>query len=211
MQLLYQGKLTKKQVQAWIVNRFFLQSNITIKDAAIISNCPVPEVRRIWLARTLRREGLGDIVGDVDGWLGFAEAAGIRKEKLLKTSCLPGVRFAVDGLVNFAKRANWLDGISTSLYEIPAKDELLKRTVALKTNYTWIDPVGMKFFSSRISRIERDADAVIDLVLTYTKDSRSLRSAVQSALFMSNVVWTIHDAIFMNYVVQDMPLSHNSV
>ncbi len=207
MQLLYRGRLSKKQVQAWIVNRFYLQNNITSKDAAILSNCPIPEVRRIWLSRTLRREGMGDTVGDVDGWLAFAEAAGLRRETVSGARCLPGVRFAVEGLVSYAKSATWLDGIATSLYELPAKEELAKRTMALKEHYQWVRPEGMKFFASRMARIDRDAEAVVDLVTAYADGAKSLKSAVDAALNMSDVIWCIHDSIYMNYVALDSPLS----
>lgn len=207
MQLLYRGKLSKKQVQAWIVNRFYLQNSIGSKDAAVVSNCPLPDVRRIWIGRTLRREGMGDSVGDVDGWLGFAESAGLRKDTVLRARCLPGVRFAVDGLVNFARRATWLEGIATSLYEVPAKAELIKRTEALKEHYGWIRPEGMKFFVSRIARVDRDSDVVVDLVTAHAKDRSRQDAALRAALQMSDVTWSIHDAIYMNYVAMDSPLS----
>jgi len=207
MQLLYKGRLTRKQVQAWVVNRFYLQNSIASKDAAIMSNCPLPEVRRIWLSRALRREGMGDAVGDVDGWLGFAEAAGLRKETVIAARCLPGVRFAVESLVSFARRASWLEGIATSLYEVPAREELIKRTKALKAHYAWIRPEGMRFFVSRIARIERDANTVVDLVASYGGDAKGLESAVKAALHMSEVIWSIHDSIYMNYVAVDSPLS----
>jgi len=207
MTALYDGKLTKKQIQAWIINRFYLQNNIASKDAAIVSNCPIPEVRRIWLSRSLRREGMGDSVGDIDGWLEFAEAAGLRKEKVMGAKCLPGVRFAVDGLVNFARRSTWLEGIATSLYEVLAREELVKRTNALKKHYTWISPGGLKFFHSRLGRIEIDSGVVVDLVSTYATEKRSQTEAIQAALQMSDVIWCIHDAIYMNYVAMDSPLS----
>jgi pyrroloquinoline-quinone synthase len=207
MQLLYKGKLTKKQVQAWIVNRFYLQNSIASKDAAIMSNCPLPEVRRIWLSRALRREGMGDAIGDVDGWLGFSEASGLRRETVVSARCLPGVRFAVESLVSFARRASWQEGIATSLYEVPAKEELVKRTRALKEHYGWIRPDGLRFFVSRIARIQRDADTVLDLVKSYSKDTAGLESAVAAALHMSEVIWSIHDSIYMNYVAVDSPLS----
>ncbi|MDA4127680.1 MAG: pyrroloquinoline quinone biosynthesis protein C [Thaumarchaeota archaeon] len=206
MQLLYRGRLTKKQVQAWIINRFYLQNSIGSKDAAIISNCPFPEVRRIWISRALRREGMGETVGDIDGWLEFAEAAGLRRERVLKAHCLPGVKFAVEGLMGFVRRASWLEGVATSLYEVPAKGELLKRVAALKTHYEWIRPSGMRFFVSRIARIDRDAASTVDLVTNYANDRSLRRSALSAALFMSDVTWSIHDAIYVNYVTGDVPL-----
>ncbi len=207
MQLLYRGKLSKMQIQAWVINRFYLQNNIASKDAAIISNCPIPEVRRIWLSRMLRREGMGETVGDVDGWLDFAEAVGLDRRLVVKARCLPGVRFAVGGLVDFVRKGTWLEGVATSLYEIRAREELASRIRALKTRYEWIEPDGLKFFLSRLGRVDRDANAVVELVTSYADGNADLKSAALAALRMSEVIWSIHDAVYVNYVVADSRLS----
>src|SRR6476661_7530545 len=54
------GALSQPQVRGWIANRFYYQKNIPIKDAAIISNCPIREVRRIWLHRISDHDGVTD-------------------------------------------------------------------------------------------------------------------------------------------------------
>ena len=41
-----EGKLDRKQMQGWVANRFYYQINIPLKDAAVLANCPVREVRR---------------------------------------------------------------------------------------------------------------------------------------------------------------------
>jgi pyrroloquinoline-quinone synthase len=43
-----EGGLSRHQVQGWVANRFYYQENIPRKDAAILANCPLPEVRRRW-------------------------------------------------------------------------------------------------------------------------------------------------------------------
>lgn len=207
MQSFYKGRLTKKQVRAWIVNRFYLQNSIGSKDAAILSNCPIPEVRRIWISRTLRREGMGGSVGDVDGWLTLAEAAGLKRDKVVKARCLPGVRFAVNDLVNFARRAEWLAGVSTSLYEILAKQELVKRVDAFKTHYRWVRPEGLKFFMSRLANLDRDSESTMSLIATYATNRHAQDGALKAATYMCEVVWNIHDAVYMEYVIRDSPLS----
>src|SRR6188472_2991392 len=49
--LMNDGKLDSKQLQGWVANRFYYQTCIPIKDAAILSNCPEREVRRVWIKR----------------------------------------------------------------------------------------------------------------------------------------------------------------
>ena len=49
--LMYEGKLTQTQMQAWVANRYYYQIAIPMKDAAILSNCPDRELRRGWIQR----------------------------------------------------------------------------------------------------------------------------------------------------------------
>ena len=44
--LMHEGGLTERQLQGWVANRLAYQRAIPRKDAAIISNCPDPDVRR---------------------------------------------------------------------------------------------------------------------------------------------------------------------
>ncbi len=53
-----EGQLSPEALRGWVANRFYYQRNIPIKDAAILSNCPVREVRRIWIHRILDHDGV---------------------------------------------------------------------------------------------------------------------------------------------------------
>ena len=39
--LMNDGKLSREQLQVWAANRFYYQKNIPIKDAIVLSRCPV--------------------------------------------------------------------------------------------------------------------------------------------------------------------------
>jgi pyrroloquinoline-quinone synthase len=207
MLMLYQGKLTPKQVRAWIINRFYLQKNIPIKDAAILSNCPETDVRRLWIGRILKREGLGGSIGDVEGWVGFAESAGLARDEILRAKCLPGVRFAVDGYVNFARRADWTEGVAASLIEYFAKGELIKRIEAFKRHYLWIEPEGYRFFMSRLGQLDEANETTIRIVLRYCQTRATQLRAIDAAESMADIYWSLHDAIYVAYVIQDRPLA----
>ena len=159
------------------------------------------------MSRALRREGLERAPGDVDGWLEFAEGAGLRRDQLLAAKCLPGVRFAVDGLVNFARRSTWYESVATSLYEIFAANELNQRVEALKTHYRWIQPSGFRFYLTRLSQLDQDASVTLDVVMKFGITREQQKLAMSAALFFSDVVWSLHDAVYMNYVVIDSPIS----
>ncbi len=104
--MLNTGKATPEQIRGWVANRFYYQINIPLKDAAILANCDDREVRRNWVQRILDHDGHGADPGGIDSWLRLAEAVGLTRAFVESLSEVrPGVRFAVDAYVNFARRA----------------------------------------------------------------------------------------------------------
>jgi len=71
------GRLSRRQLQGWIANRFYYQENIPRKDAAILSNCPDPEVRRRWIRRITDHDGTAAGDGGIEAWLRLGQAAGL--------------------------------------------------------------------------------------------------------------------------------------
>ncbi|HEY1629345.1 MAG TPA: hypothetical protein VGF52_05770, partial [Tepidisphaeraceae bacterium] len=77
------GKLSPEQIRGWVANRFYYQKNIPLKDAAILSNCLIREVRRLWLHRITDHDGTSDGGGGLEAWLRLAEACGLPREAVL--------------------------------------------------------------------------------------------------------------------------------
>ena len=55
--LLHGGKLNHGQVQAWVLNRFYYQARIPLKDAALLSRMEDPDLRRSWRKRIEEHDG----------------------------------------------------------------------------------------------------------------------------------------------------------
>src|SRR5262245_24067499 len=51
--LMNTGKLDKAAIQGWTANRFYYQTAIPVKDAAIMANCRDRDVRRQWVQRII--------------------------------------------------------------------------------------------------------------------------------------------------------------
>ena len=146
-QAMYAGRATREQIQGWVANRFYYQLNIPLKDAAILANCPDRDVRREWLQRMLDHDGAPGSEGGIEAWLRLGEAVGLDREQVLSQELvLPGVRFAVDAYVNFARRACWQEAASSSLTELFAPQIHQSRLDAWPTHYPWIDPAGYQLF-----------------------------------------------------------------
>ena len=76
--LLHTGKLDQGQVQAWALNRYYYQSRIPMKDAALLSRCEDRELRREWLVRLLDHDGIGEQEGGIARWLRLCQGARAR-------------------------------------------------------------------------------------------------------------------------------------
>ena len=64
--LMHEGRLTPRQLQGWVANRLAYQRAVPRKDAAILSNCPDPDVRRLWLQRIVDHDGTEPGTGGID-------------------------------------------------------------------------------------------------------------------------------------------------
>src|SRR5437667_12026340 len=49
--LMHEGQLTRLQLQQWVLNRYYYQTRIPIKDALILSKAEDSHFQRIWLLR----------------------------------------------------------------------------------------------------------------------------------------------------------------
>lgn len=148
---MHNGEATREQIRGWVANRFYYQTSIPIKDAAIMANCPQPETRRKWVQRILDHDGYGGSEGGIEAWLRPGEAVGLQRDALLSEELvLPGVRFAVDAYVNFARRACWQEAACSSLTELFAPQIHQSRLDSWPQHYPWIDAAGYDYFRSRL-------------------------------------------------------------
>src|SRR6266568_1054354 len=126
--LMNSGRLPPEAIRIWVSNRFYYQEQIPVKDAAIVANCPLREVRRLWIHRIIDHDGTQGEEGGIGAWLGLGEACGLSREELLAgRQVAPGVRFAVDAYVDFARRQPWPIAVASSLTELFAPDLMAKR------------------------------------------------------------------------------------
>ncbi|HEX9384627.1 MAG TPA: hypothetical protein VF908_14580, partial [Gemmatimonadaceae bacterium] len=103
--LMHDGELSRGQLQAWVLNRYYYQSVIPIKDAIIVSRSDDPEFRRVWRKRIADHDGDSDSKdGGIKRWLKLAEATGLDAERVAsKREVLPGTRYAVNEYLNLVR------------------------------------------------------------------------------------------------------------
>jgi pyrroloquinoline-quinone synthase len=194
------GQLSPEAIRGWVANRFYYQSQIPIKDAAIVSNCPLREVRRAWLYRISEHDGIQGEEGGIATWLRLGEACGVPREELLDgRHLLPAVRFAVDAYVHFARIQPWPVAIASSLTELFAPDLMARRLEAFQTHYKWVPSWGFDYFQRRLTQARKDSDSALDLTLRYCTTPELQQAAVKALSFKCDILWAMLDAIDLKY------------
>lgn len=200
--MLNSGRATPEQIRGWVANRFYYQASIPIKDAAILANCPDRAVRKRWVQRILDHDGYGEEAGGIEAWLRLAEAVGLAREHVESMSeVLPGVRFAVDAYVNFARRAPWQEAVCSSLTELFAPEIHKQRLANWPEHYPWIDPDGLHYFRSRVSLARRDVEQGLEVTLDHFRTLEQQQRALEVLKFKLDVLWSMNDALAQKYGV----------
>ena len=194
------GRCTREQIQGWVANRFYYQINIPLKDAAILSNCPDREIRREWIKRIVDHDGREGDEGGIEAWLQLGMACGVPREEITSLQhVLPGVRFAVDAYVNFARTRPWQEAVCSSLTELFAPEIHKNRLAGWPQHYPWIEQTGLTYFRNRLSQARRDVEHGLAITLENFRTRDEQERALDILQFKLDVLWSMLDAMQMTY------------
>lgn len=198
--MLNEGNASREQIRGWVANRYYYQISIPVKDAAVLSNCPDRAMRREWIHRILDHDGYGDDAGGIEAWTQLALAVGLARDELEDLRhVLPGVKFAVDAYVNFARRAPWQEAVCSSLTELFAPKIHKERLANWPEHYPWIDPTGLQYFRNRVSQARRDVEQALAVTLDYFKTRAEQERALGILKFKLDILWAMNDAMALKY------------
>jgi pyrroloquinoline-quinone synthase len=204
--MMHAGSLNKEQLAAWVLNRFYYQTRIPIKDAILLSKSNDPAWRRQWIRRIQDHDGRIDDDGHVkDGgielWLRLAEGVGLDRDRVLSLEdVLPGVRFACDAYVTLVKERPLVEGVASSLTEFFAPDLMSARIVAWETHYPWVDSKVLAYFRERVTRARRDSREAIDFVVKNATTREAQEACVRALITKCEILWSLLDAVHTRYV-----------
>ena len=199
--LLHDGKLSRAQVQAWALNRYYYQSRIPAKDATLLARLPTADLRRAWRSRLVDHDGDEPGKGGVARWLHLARGVGLDPSYVESTEgILPGTRFAVDAYVAFVRDRTVLEAVASSLTEMFSPGIIAERVSGMLRNYDWVSQDTLAYFTPRLTQAPKD----VDFALAYINEhatTRALQEAVLAALrFKCDVLWSQLDALHYAYV-----------
>jgi pyrroloquinoline-quinone synthase len=194
--LMHEGKLTREQLQAWVLNRYYYQTRIPIKDALIVAKSEDPAFRRGWIHRIHDHDGDGPDSGGLALWLRLAQAVGLDRDEVASCrSVLPGVRFACDAYVELVRQAPLVVAVASSLTEMFAPDLMSARIAAWETHYPWVGAEALGYFKVRVTRARRDGEEGLAFVVA-NATSRALQDACVGALVKkTEILWHLLDCV----------------
>ena len=201
---LNRGELAPYQVRGWVANRFYYQTQIPRKDAAVLANCTDRAERRRWIERILDHDGRGDHqgghAGGIEAWCHLGTAAGLARRDIESLRHVqPGVRFAVDAYVNFARGAPWEEAAISSLTELFAPKIHADRLAGWPSMYPWIAAEGLAYFRSRITLAGRDVEHGLEVARRWCVTRERQERAIAILDFKLDILWAMLDAITLAY------------
>jgi len=199
--LLHGGKLTRAQVQAWALNRYYYQAMIPIKDAHALSKLPTSELRREWRRRIIDHDGDKPGSGGIERWLKLAEGVGLDRAYVQSTrGILAGTRFAVEAYVNFVRDKPILEGIASSLTEMFSPGIIADRVQGMLANYDFITRDTLAYFTPRLTQAPQDVDFALRYVKAEAKTRADQEKVLAALRFKCDVLWSQLDALYLAYV-----------
>jgi pyrroloquinoline-quinone synthase len=219
--MMHEGRLTRGQLQAWALNRYYYQSIIPIKDSIILSRGLDPAFRRAWRKRVIDHDG--DVTnngtsnnatninetssneGGIKRWLKLAEATGLNPDDVRAgQGILPATRFAVNEYLNIVRTRTLLEAVASSLTEMFSRDLITLRMGKLRQHYPWLSG-GLDYFEARLTQAPEDAEFAMNYVYENAKTRVEQELAIQALRDKCDILWAQLDALYFAYVQPGWP------
>jgi pyrroloquinoline-quinone synthase len=199
-QRMHRGELSRRQLQGWVLNRYYYQTRVPIKDALILSKSEDPSFRRLWIHRLHDHDGAREGEGGLALWLRLAEGVGLdpaEVESLARVE--PAVRFACDGYVALVRERSLLEAVASSLTEFFAPDIMSRRIAAWEQHYPWIDAGTLDYFRGRVTRARTDSHEAIDFVTARATTRAAQEACIAALIRKCEILWAMLDGIAAAY------------
>jgi coenzyme PQQ biosynthesis protein C len=199
--LLHGGKLDLRQVQAWALNRYYYQSHIPMKDAALMSRVDDAELRREWRRRIVDHDGERAGEGGIHRWLKLTDGLGLEHGYVESSrGVLPATKFAVEAYVHFVRERSLLEAVASSLTELFSPTIISERVSGMLAGYDFIKPETLAYFNARLTQAPRDSDFALDYVKREARTPEQQEAAMAALVFKCDVLWAQLDALYHAYV-----------
>jgi len=193
---MHEGRLSRRELQEWVRNRYYYQTRIPIKDAIIVSKSDDPGFRRAWLRRIRDHDGEREGEGGLELWLRLADGVGLDREEVRDCRhVLAGVRFACDAYVALVRERSLVEAVASSLTEFFAPDLMSARIAAWEKHYPWVKPELLEYFRSRVPRARRDSEEAVAFVIANARTHEMQERCVAALVKKTEILWHLLDCV----------------
>ncbi len=202
---MHAGELSQRQIQGWVLNRYYYQTRIPIKDALILSKSEDSSFRRSWIRRIHDHDGEVTDSGVIEEgglalWLRLAEGVGLRRAEVLSLARVePAVVFACDAYVDFVRQKPLVEAVASSLTEFFSPELMSTRLAAWEKHYPWVDPGVQEYFRSRVPRARRDSVDALEFVLGNTESRADEERCIAAFVRKCDILWALLDSVAAAY------------
>lgn len=203
--LMHQGRLTKGQLQAWALNRYYYQEHIPIKDAIILSRSKDPAFRIAWRRRLVDHDGDEQTPAGIEKWLKLVEATGLsRQQAVNEEGILPATRYAVHAYLELVSRRSQLEAVASSLTELFSQTLIAMRIDCMRKHYPWLVP-ALDYFQGRLTQAPRDAEFALSYCVENARTREQQDLAHAALRDKCDILWAQLDALYFAYVQPECP------
>ena len=203
--MMHEGQLSREQLQAWALNRYYYQSVIPIKDSIILSRSDDRDFRRTWRKRVIDHDGDAIQAGGIERWIKLAEATGLERESVLGgDKVLPATRYAVDAYLSLVRNRSFLEAVASSLTEMFSRDLITLRMDRLRQHYPWLSG-GLDYFTARLDQAPEDARFALQWVTENARTRSQQGLAIAALRAKCDILWAQLDALYFAYVQPGWP------
>lgn len=207
---MHEGRLNHAHLQRWVINRYYYQTRIPVKDALIVAKSNDANFRRQWLRRIVDHDGAEPSEGGLELWLRLGDALSVDRKRMLDANeVLPGVRFACDAYVNLVRDASLVEAVASSLTEFFAPDLMTQRIEAFEKHYPFVAPAALQYFRERVPRAKRDSGEAIEFVLSHAVTRQQQEGCVRALITKTQILWHLLDCV--NFECEPTPIIDTEV
>jgi len=203
--LMHEGRLTRGQLQAWALIRYYYQSRIPMKDSMILARSDDAAFRRVWRKRIIDHDGSSGDPGGIEKWLKLAEATGLKSDRVQRGfEVLPAVRYAVDAYLQLVSGRTFLEAVASSLTELFSRNLISLRVERLRQHYPWLAG-GLDYFQARLTQAPEDAQFALAWVVEHAGTRKEQDLAIGALSPKCDILWAQLDALYFAYVEPGWP------
>jgi coenzyme PQQ biosynthesis protein C len=193
---MHEGKLDQRELQCWVLNRFYYQTRLPIKDALIVAKSSDARFRRVWLQRIVEQDGAAEGEGGIEQWLRLAEGVGLDRERVRSfDEVVPAVRFACDAYVSLVREATLVEAVASSLTELFSPELMTDRVAAWEKHYSFIDPATLEYFRQRPPRARQGSGFSLEFVVAHARNAEERERCVAALTTKCRILIAMLDGI----------------